>query len=499
MNYLDILRAKLADWDEQRDAALDALDAATAPAVAEARSNLTPEEDAAYAAAQAKLDAIDNNPERAAAKARVAELEVVDTSRSNARRAPVGGLLGKADDLRGVDVIGLSNSEARARAITFVEQSRSFAKDAHKEAVVQLIESSATIGGAAARMALTTGSEDYTRGWVKHMSGNQYSLSEAERAALSKGFDGYTPEERAMTAGTGASGGFFVPVFIDPTMIVTGAGSTNPFRHISTVKNIGPAFGSWFGATAAQVTAAWTTEGSVAPDNTPSVSQPAIPIFMGECSITASFQAFEDIADLANDVAVLFIDAKANLEAAAHATGNGTSAPKGIVTAIGAVGGSRVSPGTGGTVSIGDPWLVQNALPERFSTYDWNTDASQPTQLAWACNVTIANKLRALAIAQNSANSMWTDLSANQPPLLSGNPVYRAGSMSASLTTGQDVLLYGNFSRYYIIDRVGFSMEFIPNTFDQATGRPNASRAYIGHWRTGADAVDTNAFRLLRL
>ena len=498
MNFLDILRAKLADWDEQRNAALDEMEAATKAATDEARTSLTPEEETAFAAAQAKVKAIDDNEERKAAIVRAAELEAVDTSRTNAKRAPVQGI-NKAEDLGGVDILRMSNNEARARAVTFITESRNFAKDAHKSAVVDLIESHGTIGAAAARMAMTTGTEEYSRGWLKHMSGNPYAMTDAERNALAKGFDGYSPEERAMTAGTGASGGFFVPVFIDPTMIITGAGSTNPFRHISTVKNIGPAFGSWFGATAAQVTAAWTTEGSVAPDNTPSVSQPAIPIFMAEASVTASFQAFEDIADLASDVAALFIDAKANLEAAAHATGNGTSAPKGIVTAVAAVGGSRVSPGTGGTVSIGDPWLVQNALPERFSTYNWNTDSSQPTQLAWAANITIANKLRALAIAQNSANSMWTDLSANQPPLLSGNPIYRAGSMSASLTTGQDVLLYGNFSRYYIIDRVGFSMEYIPNTFDQATGRPNASRAYIAHWRTGADAVDTNAFRVLRL
>lgn len=498
MNYLDILRAKLADWDEQRNTALDEMDAATKAATDESRSALTPEEDAAFAAAQAKVTEIDTNEERKATIARVAELEAVDTSRTNAKRAPVGGMLPAADDLRDVDVTKMSNSEARGRAITMITESRNFAHASHKAAVVDLIESNGShVGAAAARMALTTGSEDYTRGWLKHMTGNTYAITEAERNALAKGFDGYSPEERAMTAGTGASGGFFVPVFIDPTMIVTGAGSTNPFRHISTVKNIGPAFGGWFGATAAQVTAAWTTEGAVAPDNTPVVAQPNIPIFMGECSVTASFQAFEDVADLATDVAALFIDAKNNLEAAAHATGNGTTAPKGIVTATAAVAGNRIAPGTGGAVSVGDPWLVQNALPERFSTYDWHTDDGG--QIAWASNIVVANKLRALAIAQNSANSLWTDLSANQPPLLSGNPIYRAGSMSSSLTTGQDVLLYGNFSRYYIIDRVGFSMEFIPNTFDQATGRPNASRAYIGHWRTGADAVDTNAFRILRL
>lgn len=427
------------------------------------------------------------------AEARLTELETVDTSRSNARRAPVAGI-NKPEDI--ADVRALSNNEVRARAVSFLERSKSFAKQSHQESVINLIEGSGSIGAAAARMALTTGTDEYVRGWQKHMAGNQYAITEAERNALSKGFDGYTAEERAMTSGTGASGGFFVPIYIDPTMIVTGAGSTNPFRKISTVKNIGPAFGGWYGATAAQVTAAWTAEGTVAPDNTPTVAQPNIPIWMAEAQVTASFAAFEDVADLASDVAGLFIDAKNNLEALAFTTGSGTSQPTGVVTAIGAVPGSRVSPGVGGTVAAGDPFLVQNALPERFQNYDWGGIDSS---LAWACNITVANKLRALLLAQNSANSGWTDLSAGQPPMLSGAPLYRAGSMSSSLTTGQDVLIYGDFSRYYIIDRIGFSMEFIPNTFDQATGRPNASRAYIAHWRQGANAVDTNAFRLLRL
>jgi HK97 family phage major capsid protein len=474
MKFADILRADAVKLDEERAKLVAEVDAIGTSVTAEERSATPIEDD--------RLSAIFRSGRGSQA--------------INTKRAPVPGLLPKPEDV--ADVRSLSNSDARARAVSFLEKSRSFAKADHQAAVIDLIESHGSIGAAAARMALTTGTDLYTRAWMKHMSGNPYSMNDEERQALSRGFDGYTPEERAMTSGTGASGGFFVPVYIDPTMIITGAGSTNPYRHISTVKNIGPAFGGWYGATAAQVTAAWTAEGTVAPDNTPTVTQPNIPIWMAEASVTASFAAFEDVADLASDVAMLFVDAKNNLEATAFTTGSGSSQPKGVVTAVGAVAGSRVSPGTGGSISIGDPFLVQNALPERFANYDWNPDPNAGS-IAWTCNIVVANKIRSLALAQNSANSLWTDLSANQPSKLSGAPLYRAGSMSSSLTTGQDVLLYGDFSRYYIIDRVGFSMEFIPNTFDQATGRPNASRAYIAHWRQGADVVDANAFRLLRL
>ncbi len=493
--FITALRDKLAEFDTQRNALVDKVEAITKTAADEKRTALTADEDTALADAVAAIKAIDDNEERKAAEAKLEQLSAVGERREVARkRAPVAGI-NKPEDVRDARLIG--DSEARSRAVSFLSESRNFAKQVHQEAVIDLIEHGGQVGAAAARMALTTGTDDYFRGWQKHMSGNQYAMTEAERFALSKGFDGYSSEERAMTGGTGASGGYFVPIYIDPTMIITGAGATNPFRRISTVKTIGPAFGGWYGATAAQVTAAWTGEGAVAPDNTPTVSQPNIPIWMAEASVTASFAAFEDIADLSSDVASLFIDAKNNLEAIAFTTGSGSSQPTGVVTAVAAVGGSRVAPGTGGSVSIGDPFLVQNALPERFQNYDWGSEAG--ASLAWTCNVVVANKIRALALTQNSANSYWTDLAAGVAPKLLGAPLYRAGSMSSSLTTGQDVLLYGDFSRYYIIDRIGFSMEFIPNTFDQATGRPNASRAYIAHWRQGANAVDTNAFRVLRL
>ena len=485
MSYIDELRTRADALNEERNALK-----------AEAES-LTTDETRDAAAIDARADEIiarsaEIQAEVTKLEARLSELEQIEVRQTNARRAPVAGIH-KPEDI--ADVRSLSNSEARSRAVSFLERSKNFAKADHQNAVIELIEGSGNVGAAAARMALTTGTDAYSRGWMKHMSGNTYAITDEERAALAKGFDGYSQEERAMTSGTGASGGFFVPVYIDPTMIITGAGATSPFRRISTVKNIGPAFGGWFGATAAQVTAAWTGEGAVAPDNTPTVAQPNIPIWMAEASVTASFAAFEDVADLAADVASLFIDAKNNLEAAAFTTGSGTSQPTGVVTAIGAVGGSRVSPTTGGTLALADVFKVQNVLPERFQNYDWSPE----TPLAWASSLTVANQLRSLAMAQNSANSVWTDATGGVPPTLAGAPIYRAGAMSTSLTTGQDVLIFGDFSRYYIIDRIGFSMEFIPNTFDQATGRPNASRAYIAHWRQGANAVDTNAFRLLRL
>jgi HK97 family phage major capsid protein len=437
----------------------------------------------------------------AALTERVAELEYHDLRARNAAKAPT--FMRRLDDPTTVDPRSLDDSQVRAAAVTMVERNEDrFVARAHAEEVVRKIEHGQA-RGATARLALATSSSVYARAWSKYVCGNALELTDQERQALAGARDVPQPSdvawsgdgramhdvERAMTSGTGSSGGYFVPVFIDPTMVITGAGAANPMRRLSTVKQIGPAFGGWYGVTAAQVTAVWTAEGSAAPDNTPTLTQPNIPIYMAEAFAAASYQAFEDIADLASDLVELFQDAKDVLEATAHQTGDGSSKPKGIMTAVSAITASRVAATTAGTLGLVDVFALHSALPARF----WNKQTR-----AWGAHVLVFDKIRQLAMAQNSANSVWTDM-ANNPSQLIDSPAAYASSLSSSLTTGQDVLLYGDYSRYFIIDRVGFSVEFIPNLFDTSTGRPTAQRGWFAHWRTGADCVDTNAFRDLRL
>jgi HK97 family phage major capsid protein len=111
------------------------------------------------------------------------------------------------------------------------------------------------------------------------------------------------------------------------------------------------------------------------------------------------------------------------------------------------------------------------------------------------------NKARRFGEGTTGSNSaFWADLGAGTPPELLGRSVYEFSTMSSSFTTGQDVVLYGNFSRYFVTDHVrGTMVEPIPLLFDQATGRPNGTRGWLLSWRTGVDTVDPDAFRLLRL
>lgn len=358
------------------------------------------------------------------------------------------------------------------------EMSHRFARPEHAEAARHTIERGGRVGELAARLAVTTGSDEYSSEWIKYMSGRAANLQVLERA---------NDEYRAFTAGTGNSGGYMVPLYMDPTFVITGAGSYNPFRQVSNVKQITTLI--YNGSTAAQVTAARLGEGSAFSDNAPVIGQVQISTVKAGAYLPASFEAFEDIDSLAQDAGMLLADAKDNLEASWFATGSGSD-PEGVVTGVTAITASRVNPASGGAYAVADVYSLHSGLPARFRR-------TASGSRAWVANVGIIDKTRQFATA-NNYHAFLTDMTTDAPSRLLGDQLIESSEMSASVTTGQNVLLFGDFSRYYIVDRVGLQTEFIPNVVD-SSGLPTGQRAWLAHWRVGAKVADPNAFRILKL
>lgn len=437
----------------------------------------TPEQRAAWDEAIAEDDKLAERQAELEARAAAAAKTVSAGFNLNMRKSEDPA----AVEVRDVNI--LPDAEVRGRAIEIVERNaRKFVNDDHANDVTKLIERGGEVGRKVARMAVTNSSDEYRDAWMNYMSGKH--LTDRQATLLERGMT----VERAFTAGTGSSGGYMVPLYLDPTLVITGAGIYNPIRDISTVKQIATL--TWNSATAAQITAGVLAENSAFTDNTPTVSQVQIPTYKAGAYLPASFEAFEDIDALAADAVALFGDAKANLEGSLFATGTGSSQPKGVMTAVSAVAGSRVSPTTGGTFGAPDIFKVHSALPARYRRGGRN--------LAWLANVGVINAARQFGTS-NVYYAYLANGTQGQPDTLLGEALYEQSALTSTLTTGNDVLLFGDFSKYYIIDRVGATTEFIPNVFDQATGRPSGTRAWLFHWRVGADCADTNAFRDLRL
>lgn len=382
------------------------------------------------------------------------------------------------------DLSSVSDADLRGRALEVVERSARKFEAAYDNGddIARLIERGGKVGRKAALMAMTNSSDEYADAWKLVMSGKH--ITDRQAALLERGQE----TERAFTAGTGSSGGYMTPLMLDPTMVITGAGSYHPIRDIATVKQIATL--TWNSSTAAQISASYLAEGAAFSDNTPTVSQVQIPTYKAGAYLPASFEAFEDIDALAADAVELFADAKNNFETTAFTTDNGSSKVKGVSYAVGAVTASRVAPKTGGTFGAPDIFTVHTALPARYR--------KRGKSLAWLANVGVIDAARQFGTA-NVYYAYLANGTQGDPDTLLGSSLYEDSAMSGTLTTGQDVLIFGDFSKYGIIDRIGATTEFIPQVIDQATGRPAGQRAWIMHWRFGADCFDTGAFRQLRL
>lgn len=364
---------------------------------------------------------------------------------------------------------GASRSDLVARAETIIEKSRQSSDEA-RAAAQQIL-------AAAEGADLEAKAEHYIR-----TSGPEYH--EEYRQLLVAVTPGpRLNETRAALSTTAANGGYLIPFELDPTVTLANSGVTNPIRGIANVATMST--NVWHGVSSAGVTAEWLAEAAEAADKSPTFTQPTITAHKAAAYVQASFEVTED-SSVSGELTRLFADAKDRIEAAAHAVGSGSGQPFGIVTRVAAVTTSRVSATTNNSYGSPDPYLVASALPPRYRP-----------GAAWIAELTTINKTRQFDTSGGSA--FWANLGMGQPEQLLGRSIYECSSMDGTLGTGDDdILLLGDWSNYYIRDRIGMSVAFEP-LVKGASQRPTGEVGWFAYWRTGADCVNPDAFRLLRV
>ena len=166
----------------------------------------------------------------------------------------------------------------------------------------------------------------------------------------SGGMPVYTPEQAAAVRGslslTTGAGGYSLPTLLDPTLIHTGTATRNPLRQISRV--VSGTQNVWHGVGVGNVTTYWKAEGSAFTDGSPTFTGPSIAAAALTAYVTASYEIFED-SSLQGQLPGLIAESIDYAESTAFISGSGSSAPKGIVTAISATAGSTVTATTRGS------------------------------------------------------------------------------------------------------------------------------------------------------
>ncbi len=314
-----------------------------------------------------------------------------------------------------------------------------------------------------ARRVLITGSRVYRSAFAKSLK-NQ-PLSHEEQRALSL---------------TGASGGFAVPFTLDPTILNTSNGVVNPWRQLARVIQINT--DEWRGVSSTGVTASYVAEATEATDNAPTLAQPTISTERAHAFVPFSIEIGQDWGSLQNEMAELFRDAKDQLEAAKFATGTGTNEPFGVLTGT----TTTVNAAAGQTFTLANLYSLVGALPPRYRPRG-----------AFVGSFDILNRIRQFETTGGSASGVWVEgLQADLPGRLMGKPAYEASTMSATPATSAKFLLFGDFSRFVIVDRIGMNIELLPHLLG-ANRRPTGERGLYAYWRNGSKVVDANAFRAL--
>jgi HK97 family phage major capsid protein len=338
-----------------------------------------------------------------------------------------------------------------------------------------------------ARHALLTGHDEYVEAFRAYLND---PMGEGLRAA-----------QRSLTLGT-ASGGFLLPYVLDPTIVLTSDGSVNPYRAMAEVKQT--TSNAWQGVNSAGVQMGWLDESGQATDNTPTAGQ--IQIFPKKAAawVIASFESNAD-TNFADQLPRLLGDAKDILEETAFARGTGgvgnAGQPQGVLNGLGTAqrvlaGGSAVAAFTGTAGSGGaqggglaDIMALNGALGPRFRMGD---------SVGWVMNITNINRIRSLD--QYGGGAFWANIGQGQPASLLDKQIRESPSLTQTPGTGTGIVaasaVFGDWSKFYIVDRIGSTMLFDPLLKGAGTANmPTGNQGWFYYWRVGSGRAADNAFR----
>lgn len=292
--------------------------------------------------------------------------------------------------------------------------------------------------------------------------------------------------KRAMSIGTDASGGFAVPVLIDPTIIMTAQGSTNDILRLARVETI--TNDTWRGLSSAGVSWQFSAESAATTDNSPTIGQPEVATRRADGFIPFSIEVGMDWPGFAEQMSNLLAEGYDELLAEKLTTGtNGSNEPDGLVASLDATAAVEVELATAGTIAPADIYGLWAALPQRFR---------RAAACAWLSSTDVQNTIRQFGTTDPN---FTVDITQEMIPRMFGRQ-YPMNDFMQDVPTGtgtQPLLVVGDFRGYVIAQRAGMTVEFLPMLFDVTNNRPTGQRGWFAWARVGGGVTNSSGFRLL--
>ena len=136
-------------------------------------------------------------------------------------------------------------------------------------------------------------------------------------------------------------------------------------------------------------------------DDSPTFAQPTVPVHKAQGFVPISIEAFDDAANVAQEVGKLLAEGKDDLEAVAFTTGSGSGQPTGIVTALAGTA-SEINAATDDVFAIADVRTLYNALPGKYRA-----------RASWLANNSIYTLIR--AFDTSGGGGFWANLNGDRP------------------------------------------------------------------------------------
>jgi HK97 family phage major capsid protein len=340
--------------------------------------------------------------------------------------------------------------------------------------------------GLTARYLAAVGAEAYASAFGKMLAdpatGHLRFSTEEVEAVRAVTMAAAAAEYRAGPLITGSTG-FPLPLTVDPSIIMSGAGALNPIRGLATVVTIGTH--DWVGVSSAGVTASYDQEGTEVSDDTPDLAGPKISTQRGTAFVPVSIEATQDWPSVQAEMARLVADARDVLDATAFLTGNGTNQPFGIFggdATYSLATTQRVLTATTATLAVADPWSLKAQIPARF--LGRTTFVAHPSIFDTIFRFVGGNSTEPYQFSNGDRAGDFL-----------GRPKAELSTLVTTTTSGSKVVVGGDWATAYrIVDRIGMSVEIVPHLVG-ASHRPTGQRGIFCYWRTGAGVVAANALR----
>lgn len=304
------------------------------------------------------------------------------------------------------------------------------------------------------------------------------------RKGMDSGLENIQTKALAVSTNSGADGGYLVTPEMAETIVQT-VTELSPMRELASVTTISTDSLDVI-QDSALPQASWVAETAARGDtNTAQIAKNNISTFELMASPKATQKLIDDSAiDIEQWLAQRIGEAFASAEAAAFIGGNGTSAPKGILTytagtAFGEI--EQIDSGANGAVTA-------DGLIELF----YSLKDEYAKNATFLMSRSVMQSVRLLKNVTTGEYIWQPGLAAGAPDTLMGVPVRAATDMPAATTNSLSVAV-GDFKRgYQIVDRQGIRVLRDPFT----------EKPYVKFYttkRVGGEVVNSEAIKLLKL